>query len=258
MNSDQITLGIGEILGTNLHLGSLGASVLFIGGQPGPTQGADAAVMAHLVARFGATEVEYLQASAATTADMDGRKLGVLSSTPSSSAMRGKWDQSPVPIMNWEEALMKNSNGDFRMGTSTAKPVTTTINVVDAAHPIMVDAGLAAGNHVIGGNDERNCPNGTLASGLQGIAELPSDANCKILALFDDGALDLQNNPVPARRSTFPLTDSSFNGLNATGLQLFDSTISWLLGLLDEIRILLQENGFSLLQENGAALLLES
>ena len=209
-----------------------GDNVLFIGAAAGPTSGADGNVMTTLQSKYGAANVTYLQASAAVTADANGRSLLVISSTPNSGDIRGKWNNSAVPVMNWEEAVMKSATGDFEFSSGTAKPTSTDINVILDTHPIMVQAGLSNGVNVIKSNAEGNCPNGTIAVGVTVLAELPTDAGCKIVSVAEQGALDFNSNPFPARRGMFPITDSTFNSLNASGLALFDAMLDWLSGMI--------------------------
>jgi hypothetical protein len=204
-------------------------NVLFIGGSATPTGGADGAVMTFLETKYGVGNVTYKQASAAVTADADGRSIVVISSTPGSGDIRGKWNNSVVPILNWEEAVMKSSPGDFEFSSSTAKPNHTDINVVLDTHSIMINAGLSNGDQTIKSpSAEGNCPNGTIASGVTVLAELPTDATCKVVSVAEKGALDFNSNPFPERRGMFPITDSSFNNLDADGLSLFDSMLDWL------------------------------
>ncbi len=207
-------------------------NVLFIGGGATPTVGADGAVMTFLETKYGVGNVTYMQASAAASADMDDRTLGVISSTPSSSDIRGKWNTHAVPIVNWEEAVMKSATGDFEFSSGTAKPTHTAIDVVLDTHPIMAQAGFSNGNQTIKSNSEGNCPNATIAGGVTVLAELPADATCKIVSVGETGALGMDLVPFPARRGMFPITDSSFNNLDADGLALFDAMLDWLTGVI--------------------------
>jgi hypothetical protein len=211
--------------------GGVAANVLFIGGNVLPTSGADAFVWLHLRAKYGAANVTYLQASAGVTADANGRTVVVISSTPSSNDIRGKWNGSAVGIMNWEEAVMKIASGDFQFATDTAKPSNVTqIRVVDDAHPIMVQAGFVNGLQTVMASGEQNCPQGTIAGGVAVLAELPTDAACKTVAVGEQGGLGIDLVPFPARRGMFPITDSSFDNLDVDGLALFDAMLDWLSG----------------------------
>lgn len=202
--------------------------VLFIGGQPGPTQGADDNVMLFLQNKYGVPNVEYKQASAAVTADADRKNLLVISSTPGSGDIRGKWNNSKIPVINWEEAVMKSTAGDFEFSDSTSKPDTTDINVIDEDHPIMIQTGLANGLQVIGSLSERNCVNGTIPAGVNVLAEQNGVATCKMVTVAEKGTADFNGNPFPERRAMFPMTNNSFDDLNATGLALFDAYLDWL------------------------------
>ncbi len=249
-----MALGTGEILGGGFHeLGNLGKiPILFTGLSPTPTAGDDAGVMANLEARFGVGNVEYIRGAGTVDSDIDGRLLAVVSSTISSSTIRGKWDDKPVPILNWEEALYKTASGDFCLSASSGVPDIDTINVTAPWHPIAVKAGLAAGNVLIStSSSSRSCPLGTIPAGVVQIAADPSDPTCHMLAVGEAGEADQCGGTFAARRSSFFLRDANFNELNAAGLDLWDATIDWLLDLLPDPDFLLQEDGFFLLQENG-------
>jgi len=213
--------------------GAGGPTVLFIGNDAGPTSGDDGAVMTHLESLFGAANVTYVQGSASVTGDMVGKSLGIISSTVSSSSVRGKFNSLTVPQMTWEEALYKTASGDYCMSSSSAKPVTDTINVVLDTHPIMVAAGLSNGNNVIMTSSQTtSCPQGTIPAGATVLAELPTDATCKCLLVCNSGGVDQCGGNFPARRASFPAENSSFGDLNAAGLNLFNATLDWLLGII--------------------------
>lgn len=205
--------------------------VLFLGGNAGPTAGSDADVMANLQARFGAENVEYIQGSASLPSDMNGKQLGIISSTLASASVRGKFDTNPVPQLIWEEALFQNTAGEYCMSSSSAKPVTSDIRVVDETHPIMVEAGLSNGIVTIGGSSTRSCPQGVFPAGASVLAELPADATCAQVLACEIGAVS-GCGTFPGRRANFPTEDNNFTTLNADGLRLWDAILSWLLGII--------------------------
>jgi hypothetical protein len=67
------------------------AEILFIGGEADPTQGDDGDVFAHL--EDLGYDVTYMQASQSDTADGEDVDLIILSSTPGSGDMRGKFQE---------------------------------------------------------------------------------------------------------------------------------------------------------------------
>ncbi len=231
------SLTTSEVMGTtdnDLKIGQEASDttkVLFVGASVGPTTGADGAVMTHLETKFGASNVTYQQASTGVTGDMVGMDLGVLSSTPGSGDLRGKWDALSVPQMVWEEAIFKNSAGDHHFSSASSKPSGTDIDVVLDTHPIMVQAGLSNGdNTIFSSSSEMACCSGTIPAGTIPLAENPSTATTKCVVACEIGTADSDGGTFAGRRTNFPITDSSFSSLNAAGLSLFDACLDWLRG----------------------------
>ena len=237
------------------------AEVLFIGGQPDAAAGDDQFVLEHLEDVLG-HNVEYLPANESDTGDADGRDLLVLSSTFGSGDARGKFQDVEVPILQWEEALIRWNHGDpdgnFRMSEQSRNGSgreTTDIMILESAvgHPLA--AGLAAGRHEIF-EDVNRTPQqfGEMAPGLIRIAALDEDYADEIASYWEDEngtevegpelvltAIDAggELGPAgdgyfaPAARVNFPIEDVGFDLLNETGLNLFNASIDWLLGGTD-------------------------
>ena len=53
----------------------------------------------------------------------------VLSSTPGSGDMRDKFEDSLVPIVNWEEAISDNGAGEFGLSSAVMTKSTTTTEI---------------------------------------------------------------------------------------------------------------------------------
>ncbi len=213
--------------------GAGGPTVLFIGNNPLPTANDDGGVWLHLRSLFGAANVTYVQGSASVTGDMVGKSLGIISSTVSSSSVRGKFDALSVPQMTWEEAIYKTASGDYCMGSGSAKPAgVTDINVVLDTHPIMVAAGLSNGVVTIGGSATRACVTGTIPAGTSPLAEEVGTPGTKMLVACESGQANQCSGNFPGRRANFPIENTGFNSLNAAGINLFNATLDWLLGII--------------------------
>lgn len=223
---------------------SNGFSILFIGGQTGPTQGADGAVMTYLQDRYGTLNVTYQQAGATAAGDEGAFDALIISSTPGSGDMRNKFHNSTTPTLNWEEATADSGGGEYGM-SSVQMTKSTTMTMLDLAeHPITI--GLPS---TIDFNTAGETTNTTdLFAGLTAVA---TAANGTGSAGPGNGA-DITGNPAvfvaevgdavnpgsgitggiaPSRRVMFPMTDSTFNNLTDDGKVLFGQSIDWLLGI---------------------------
>lgn len=232
-------------------------NLLFIGGQPDAAQGDDGFVLDHLE-ELG-HDVTYIAANESFADDADGMDAILLSSTPGSGDMRGKFSQLEIPILQWEEALVRWDHGDpdgnFRMSESSRNGQgreTTFINIVESAvgHPLT--AGLAAGPHEIFEDPSRTPQQfGELAPGLIRIAELDEDFADDIASIyFDEDGNEVESGELvltaiekggqlgpededhfaPERRVNFPIEDTGFDLLNDTGIALFNCSLEWILG----------------------------
>lgn len=99
--------------------------------DPTPTYAADGAVYAFLRDRFYYAQIDYVQASVATTASANGYDLLVISSTPGSEHIRDKWDTSRTGILNWEQAVADDDGNEFMMADSLI-PVTANQAILAA------------------------------------------------------------------------------------------------------------------------------
>ena len=242
------------------------ANVLFIGAQPDAAGGDDLAVLEYLEDVL-MHQVDYLVAAESDPDDAIGIDLLVISSTLGSGDARGKFQDAEVPILQWEEALMRwdhgNPDGNFRTSEFSRNGdgyTTTDIEIRDDAvgHPLA--AGLAAGVHTIS-TDEHRTPMsfGELAPGAIPIANLDPEVvdNGADDRILDDATIftnsegvSVESAPVvlmavdkgaelgpagdgffaPDKRVHFPIEDVGFSFLNETGLALWDASIDWLLG----------------------------
>ena len=212
----------------------LGATtILFLGNDAGPTFGADGAVMAHLQARYGAGNVSYLQGTASTTADAMGKDAVIISATLNSGDVRDKFEDVTAGVMNWEQALMTTTVGNFQMSTSGGTTDSQTqINIVDPVHPL---AGGLNGTVTVTNTGQTFSHGGApLGAGVALVAELTSDPAGKkgIFAADVGGALlgdDSAGRPstAPGRRVSFFLQDATFGDLTPDGITLFDAAVDW-------------------------------
>lgn len=213
-------------------------NVLFVGGNATANAGADAAVMSQLQTRYGASNVSYKQASAATTADANAFDVLVISSTPGSGDIRNKWHNSAVGIVNWEEAVMDSGGGEFGLSSTTMiKSNNMTQVSIDLAHPITKGLSGTVNFRTSGETlSTTSLAGGTfrLASAVDGVNSADNVTsivgNAAIIAVDKGGAVGT-SSPVEGRRVMFPITDSTFNNLTTEGRQLFLQSVDWAAGV---------------------------
>ncbi|TFG87888.1 MAG: hypothetical protein E4H17_03085, partial [Gemmatimonadales bacterium] len=172
---------------------ALGVSILFIGGGGTPTSGADGAVMTYLETRYGVGNVTYQQASATAAGAELAYDALVISSTPGSGDIRSKFQNSPVGILNWEEAVVDDEAGEFQLSVVNKPTGQTQINVVDASH--YITASLPLGPRVVfTGGTETIAQNGLISTGVQTLAQENGSADATLFVadtgatLFGDGS----------------------------------------------------------------------
>lgn len=230
---------VGRTEGDNITLtvptgGDGPLDLLVLGADDTGETGADANVLAFLGETFGADNVRY-QNSGAT----DGSETAdviIMSSTFGSGSVRGKFHNSAVPIVNWEEAIMDAGDGEFGQSSVAMTKSTDTVRMALSDHLIAgdlagttIDFFSAAGAETLGSS--------SLSAGTEavGTAADGSIADLAMLFVTEAGAAvaegaGVTDNVSPARRVAFPMTDSSFDSLTDEGKQLFVNSIRWAAG----------------------------
>lgn len=206
-----------------------GLSVLFIGGSANGTTGSDPRIIRFIQDKYGISSVTYLQASVATEADEDSFDLLVLSSTPSSGDIRDKFEDSLVPIVNWEEAISDNLVGEFGLATAILSKSILTTSISHTGHPIT--EGLPDPVVLFDAAGPETTSSGAL---FEGITSAGNDADTGEAMIFlaetgdsvDPNAL-VPGDVAPARRIMLPWTDSTVDTLTPAGWQLFGNAFDW-------------------------------
>lgn len=211
--------------------------ILFIGSQADATQGADAAVNAFLQETFGAANVTYQQASATNAGDESAFDVLVISSTPGSGDMRGKFQNSTTGIVNWEEAIVDCGDGEFCLSANRPKESAPThmVELTGAGHPIQGDLPNGVITFATSGgadNVELFYASGN-AAGVAEIGHKDGDAGLSFLQYADVGDALLgtgtagQPDIAAGRRVTFNMTDSTFDFVSSEGQTLFGNSVAW-------------------------------
>ena len=207
--------------------------ILFVGGAPGPTQGADAAVMTFLEETYGPQTITYMQASAVQTGDELAYRALILSSTFGSGDARGKFQDSPVAILNWEEAILRNTAGEFAISEGRPKENAEHTATIGIAHPIT--AGFPVGEDVqlTNGAAEFWWATASIAPGALSLVQEDTDPSRGWITIVDQGDELLTGQPAPGRRVMLGITDATFNFFTDDAKTLFKQSVDWLLGIGD-------------------------
>ncbi len=208
--------------------------LLVLGADDNGEAGADANVLAFLRERF--TSVRYMNSGA--TDGSETADVIVMSSTFGSGSVRGKFHNSAVPIVNWEEAIMDSGDGEFGQSLATMTKSTDTVQMTLGDHPIAgalagttIDYLTAAGAETLGSSE--------LSAGTTAVGTAADGSNDGLPMLFvtDTGGevgagSGVDGAASPARRIAFPMTDATFDSLTDDGKLLLENSILWAAGII--------------------------
>lgn len=211
--------------------------VLFHGSGVDPVDGADGDVFDFLAEKLGEDNVVYLQGdmAAADGSDADGFDALIISATLNSGTVRGKYADLELPVLNWEQALMRAQPGEFNLSNGGATPGgQLEIDIVDNTHFITegLDLGILETTFV---PETYSIGRGDVGEGVRVLANLVDVPNDHAIMVAEKGAELLGTGApgspavAPERRVTLFLQDTTFSELTDEGLTLFDRTIDWLL-----------------------------
>ncbi|MBI4663576.1 MAG: DNRLRE domain-containing protein [Verrucomicrobia bacterium] len=171
-------------------------------------------------------KITVVQAPKSVTGDADGKQLIITSSTVNSGDVGDKFRNSPVPVMNWEQAVQDNflmtGNAGADHATTDAQ---TQINIVKADHPLA--GGLTTGLKTVTTAPlpySWGLPNANAVT----IATIANNPAQVVVYGYEKGAKLIDGaTPAPARRVMFFMGDAAFAALTPDGLKLFDAAVSW-------------------------------
>jgi hypothetical protein len=223
-------------------------TVLFIGGNAEGTAGADPVAVTLLEDKFGFDKVTVDAAANIAAGGELSFDLLVISSTPGSGDMRGKFIDSPVPLINWEEAIVDNGAGEFGASTVIFSKSNETSQMILGDHPIATGLPETITLYNEGTTGEStNTPAlfegltavGTAADGTATAgAGIGNDVtgNAMLIAIEAGDAVDPGSGTLdgvaPARRVMMPFSDNTLTNLSADGMQLFSNALDWAIGKL--------------------------
>jgi len=192
---------------------------------------ADMAAINHLFGR--GFDTYDIAAPDATSADADGKKLIVVSSSVTSADVNTKFRGAAVPLLFWEASNLDDNGFEANNVNGTTAATQTAINIVNASHPIA--AGLPAGLLTVYSAPDTistfTAPPAVVPAGVI-VANTADNATPVIVAIEKGAALNTLTDPAtaPERRVFFFIQDNGFSVLNADGIKLFDAALTWLTG----------------------------
>ena len=189
--------------------------------------------MTFLQDRYGVENVTYMQSSLATAGDEAGFGGLVISSTPGSDTLRGKFHNSTIPIVNWEEAIADNGAGEFRVTGGRPKDNVATDHVISIREEHPITAGFSVGQEVTisTGQTEVWWSTGQQAPGSVSLGNELEDATRLFLTIVDEGGELNNGTSAPGRRVMLGMTDNTFNNFTEDGRTLAGQAIDWALGI---------------------------
>jgi hypothetical protein len=194
---------------------------LFVGKEGG----GDAITMKHLKAL--GFEVTVIEDKVLTADDALKHSLVYVSSSVNSGRVKNKLIASPVPVIyaesqNIGDINLSGKSSDEDNGNFTGK----TVTIKDSGHPIA--AGLK-GNVDIFKMDGKI---GFVVPSKEGVivAAAPDDDKRAVICVFEKGAKNMTNEPVPARTVYFYLVGGEEINQTDDGWKLFDAAVKWATG----------------------------
>ncbi len=205
--------------------------ILVLGANDTGDAGADANVIAFLEAEFG--NVRYMNSSA--TDGSETADVIVMSSTFGSGSVRGKFHNSPVPVVNWEEAVMDAGDGEFGQSLVGMTKSTDTLMMALGDHPIAGDLAGTTIDYISASAETLGAAQLSLGTVAVGTGVGGAVDGLAMLFVTETGAAvadtaGIADNVSPARRVALPMTDATFDSLTDAGKQLFVNAIRWAAG----------------------------
>lgn len=224
---------------------------LFVGGNATANLGADGALLGFLQDHFGLDAITYAQATGVAAGSEEGYNLVFLSSTPASGDLRTKFRDSLLPVINCEEAIADNTDGEFGFSNAVLTKSTTVTQLSLATHPIT--AGLPATIALFTGAPVETTSTSSLFEGLTAIASAvdgtvsagtgavgSSVAGFPMIYVAEKAqavnpGTNTAGGAAPARRVQLPLTDPTFATLSPDALKLVGNSLDWAAGRLGAV-----------------------
>src|SRR4029434_1809652 len=207
------------------------ADVLFVFGGTDPLTPGSADDNVRLRLQSLGNTVTPVFAPNSVTGNALGKAAAVISSTVTSADVTNKFADVTAGVMFWEQALQQQSrqNTLTEAAERASDGAFTQITITPTGASSPLAAGLAAGTYSVTtlgsaysyGNSAGFCT-GAVGGGLRGDGT-GAEANRYAICGYATGSRRPDGTPSPGRRVMFFLSDTNFNDLTPTGLQLFDA-----------------------------------
>ncbi|CAG1007069.1 Aldose sugar dehydrogenase YliI [Phycisphaerales bacterium] len=149
---------------------------------------------------------------------------GVLvSSTIASANIAGEFRAVNVPVIFWENALLRNARESLTDNGAVVSA--TSINILNANHRVM--RGLSAGTlQVFSAAANMSVGSGNIGSGVQVLAQRQGSTDRAVM-VADAGAAAAGGYTTPARRAFLFLEDASYTSATGAARQIIENTVCW-------------------------------
>ena len=229
---DNTEIGQGTDPTDKNNFPDVGQRILFLGASDDPTSGADQTVMDFLTERYGDQNVDYMNSGQAQSGDELEYGALILSSTFGSGTARGKFHESTVAILNWEEALARDANGEFSMSQGRTKDTSEHSIIIKEEHPITNGFDVGATVQMTDGDAEFWWSTDEQAPGSVALAGDDDDEEFNLfLNVIEAGDELISGDPAPGKRVMLGITDSTFDFFTDDAKTLFGQAVDWLLGI---------------------------
>ncbi len=157
--------------------------------------------------------------------------LIVVSSTIASGNVAGQFSNLPVPLIDWEHAIMRPDREPLASNGAVANNQ-TTISIINNNHPITAHNSLGVMT-VFESPANMSFIQGPFGPGVQVLATrtgVPTDA---VIAAAEQGAALLNGRTAPARRVFLFFEDSSFMVATHDAEHVLEHAACWAMGLTE-------------------------
>ncbi len=203
------------------------SDVLFVVSNATNPVPADAAIKAHLETALSLS-VRLRSATDATAADVVGVRLVLLSSTPSSTDLRGKFNGTDKGVLNWERAIFSTAAGDAQVSSGNGIAAgATALTIAAPTHPLA--AGLTGTVTVASAGRDFSYGTAAHATGAVVVASVAGNAGWAAITTVEKSRALLNGTGAAGRRVNFFFADATATALTPNGWALFDAAVSWLL-----------------------------
>ncbi len=132
------------------------------------------------------------------------------------------------PLLYWEDAIGTSSTRILTRENSGGAPDQTQIDILMPTHPIIVNAGLAAGACNIF-DQPATSPPAAAPMGRAGYHRPVGRRVRTALFVYEKGSKLLSDFDAPDRRMEFCWWDDGFGKANADGVALFDAAVDYMI-----------------------------